>query len=49
MHTALADLGLEHLWVIYPGEARYPLAERITALPVREIPQLVASLNAGRS
>ena len=47
MRTALADLGLEHLWVIYPGEARYPLAERITALPVREIPQVVASLNTG--
>jgi hypothetical protein len=37
MHTALRDLGLEHLWVLYPGRDRYPLHERITALP---LPQL---------
>lgn len=37
MHIAVADLGLEHLWVVYPGRERYPLAERITALPLREI------------
>lgn len=37
MHVALADLKLEHLWVIYPGAQRYPLTEKITALPLREI------------
>lgn len=37
MHIALTDLKLEHLWVIYPGTRRYPLTEKITALPVREI------------
>ena len=37
MHVALEDLRLEHLWVIYPGTLRYALAERITALPLREI------------
>jgi len=48
MHTALADLSLAHLWVIYPGEKRYELTEKITVVPAAEIPTLVASLNAGR-
>jgi len=47
MHTALADLDLAHLWVIYPGEKRYDLTEKITAVPAREIPALVAGLKAG--
>ena len=37
MHVALADLKLEHLWVVYPGTLRYPMTEKITALPLREI------------
>ena len=40
MHTAIADLGLEHLWVIYPGSERYRLREKITALPIRHVPDL---------
>ena len=34
MESALADLELAHLWVIHPGKRAYPLAERITALPL---------------
>ena len=34
MHIAIEDLGLEHLWVVYPGDREYPLSERITALPL---------------
>ena len=37
MHVALDDLGLEHLWVVYPGNIRYPLADRMTALPLAEV------------
>lgn len=37
MHIALEDLGLEHLRVVYPETLRYPMAERITALPVRDL------------
>lgn len=37
MHIALDDLKLEHLWVVYPGTRRYPITEKITALPLREI------------
>lgn len=40
MRVAAEDLKLEHLWVIYPGRERYPLADRITALPLRELPGL---------
>jgi predicted AAA+ superfamily ATPase len=36
MHIAIKDLGLEHLWVIYPGDMRYPLDDKITALPLSE-------------
>jgi len=37
MHSAIESLGLEHLWVIYPGEREYPLTEHITALPLRQL------------
>lgn len=37
MHIALEDLGLERLWVVYPGNARYPLADRIVAVPLGDI------------
>lgn len=47
MHVALTDLGLAHLWVVYPGEKRYDLSEKITAVPSRELPALVADLKAG--
>ncbi|HBL18297.1 MAG TPA: hypothetical protein DD417_16475 [Elusimicrobia bacterium] len=41
MHIAVKDLALERLWVVYPGSKRYPLAERITALPLSQIPELM--------
>ncbi|MBN1672899.1 MAG: ATP-binding protein [Kiritimatiellae bacterium] len=34
MHVALQDLRLDHLWVLYPGSAIYPLHERVTAMPL---------------
>ena len=37
MHVVIEDLGLEHLWVLYPGDQEYPLADAITALPLRRI------------
>ncbi len=37
MHIAIESLGLEHLWVIYPGEREYPLTEHITVLPLRQL------------
>jgi hypothetical protein len=35
--SAIADLGLERLAVVYPGSRPYPLAERVSVVPVTEI------------
>ena len=37
MRIVTKDLQLEHLWVVYPGEREFPLAEGITALPLTRI------------
>lgn len=37
MHIALEDLKLDHLFVIYPGALAYPLAKRISALPLAHL------------
>lgn len=40
MHIAIKDLGLEHLWVVYPGDQKYALDDRITAIPLDEALQI---------
>ncbi len=40
MRTAVHDLKLDHLFVIYPGDHRYEVEEGITMWPVRDIPDL---------
>ena len=40
MRVALHDLELEHLWVVYPGKQAYPLDDRMSVLPVADIPAL---------
>lgn len=37
MHIVVRDLGLERLWVVYPGDVEYPLTDTITALPLKRI------------
>ena len=37
MHVVIDDLGLEHLWVVHPGDLKYPLTDAITALPLKNI------------
>ena len=37
MHIVSRDLQLAHLYVVYPGDLRYPLGDGITALPLKEI------------
>ena len=44
MHIAIEDLDLEHLWIIYPGDQKYSLDDRITAIPLEEIFQLAKIL-----
>jgi hypothetical protein len=38
MKTAVEDLGLERLWVVYSGKAAYPLSEKIRVLPLADLP-----------
>lgn len=40
MHSAIESLGLDHLWVIYPGERCYALSDKITVIPLRLIDDL---------
>ena len=37
IRTALADLGLAHVAVVYPGTKRYPIAENIEVVPVADL------------
>ena len=37
MRIAIEDLGLEHLWVIYPGRHRYPVDDRMTVWPLQKV------------
>jgi predicted AAA+ superfamily ATPase len=43
MHVALEDLGLEHLWVVYPGKDAYELDQRVSVLPVAEISRIASA------
>jgi predicted AAA+ superfamily ATPase len=40
MHSAIEDLHLQHLWVIYPGHEQYALDDSISVIPVETIPRL---------
>lgn len=37
MHTVIADLQLEKIWVVYPGKKSYPLAEKIELISIDDI------------
>ncbi|WP_419950645.1 ATP-binding protein [Candidatus Palauibacter sp.] len=45
MRVALEDLGLSHLWIVYPGEEAYPLDDRISVLPISQVGALAATLS----
>ena len=40
MQVAVKDLALRHLWIVYPGQHRYPVDERISAWPLRHLADL---------
>ena len=46
MHQVVDLLALDHLFVLCPTRAEYPLAERVTVLPGREIAALPERLSA---
>lgn len=37
MHQAIADLDLDELWVIYPGDKKYQLTEKIWVVPLVKV------------
>jgi predicted AAA+ superfamily ATPase len=45
MHAAIEDLGLEHLWVIYPGQQEYALDAEISVIPIDRVLNLVRSIS----
>ncbi|MDH4100326.1 MAG: ATP-binding protein [Nitrospirota bacterium] len=45
MRIVLADLNLDHLWIIYPGEELYPVDEQITVVPLSRLAEISALLS----
>jgi predicted AAA+ superfamily ATPase len=44
MHVALHDLSLEHLWVIYPGHQEYAVHDKISVVPIDNLPRVADAL-----
>lgn len=40
MQSALAELALAHLWVVYPGKESYSLNKKVTVIPLTELAQI---------
>ena len=39
MRIAMSDLNLTHLYIVYPGNATFPIEEKITALSINNLPE----------
>ena len=37
IHSVLGDLELDHLYVVHPGDRTYPMADRVTAVSIRNL------------
>ena len=37
MIISLSDLKLNHVWVIYPGDKKYPLSPEVSVLPLKDV------------
>jgi len=44
MRVAKADLGLDRLFIVYPGNESYPLDDGIDVLPVSDVPAVLERL-----
>jgi hypothetical protein len=42
--VAMQDLQLERLFVVFPGEGRFPLKERVERVPLRELPKVLSEI-----
>jgi len=47
MRIAIEDLGLEKVFVVYPGRDSYPLDERIEAVSIQDLPDVIRRLDGG--
>lgn len=43
LRTTISDLKLERLWIVYPGERRYPLEDDVDVLPLADMPAVLPS------
>jgi hypothetical protein len=41
MRIASADLALDHLWVVYPGESAYQVEKKISVIPLKSLTAIV--------
>jgi predicted AAA+ superfamily ATPase len=48
MWTAIEDLSLDHLWVVYPGQHAYGVRENVTVWPVADVAKLPNAMRAVR-
>ena len=37
LHTAIQELSLQHLWVVYPGKEEYPLSRNVSVAPLANV------------
>jgi len=44
MHSALTDLSLKHLYIVYPGDDSYAVSDRISAVSISHLTQTVSAL-----
>src|SRR5258708_490933 len=44
LHIALEDLKLERAWIVHPGSKRYPVHEKVEALPLADVHLLAAAM-----
>jgi hypothetical protein len=49
MHSAIHDLSLEHLWVIYPGHQEYTLTDAISVIPLDSLTRVVSNIKNDKS
>jgi predicted AAA+ superfamily ATPase len=44
-HTAISDLQIDHIWVVYPGEHSFPIEKKITGMPLTRVSELPAAID----
>lgn len=44
LHIAIDDLKHERAWIVYPGSKRYPVHEKVEALPLTDVHLLAKAM-----